>query len=166
MACQYASRGLGLRVIGIDAGSKRELSLECGAEIFIDHTEGKVAEEVKAATGGLGAHAVIVLTAANAAYASAMSLLRFAGTLVAIGIPEGKPEPIAGAFPQSMIGKETKIVGVAVGNRQDAIETLQFADRGLVKLHYRIAKMEELTQVFEEMHRGELKGRVVLDLTS
>lgn len=70
MACQIASRGMGLRVIGIDAGSKKELALESGAEHFIDFSTSKdVKEDVLKLTGGLGAHAVLVLTAANGAYA-------------------------------------------------------------------------------------------------
>lgn len=69
LATQIASRGMGMRVIGIDHPSKKDLAMECGAELFIDHTQGKAAEEVKTATGGLGAQAVLVLTAANAAYA-------------------------------------------------------------------------------------------------
>lgn len=54
MACQIAAKGMGIRVIGIDAGNKKDLAMECGAEVFIDHTQGKAEEEVKAATGGLG----------------------------------------------------------------------------------------------------------------
>jgi propanol-preferring alcohol dehydrogenase len=69
LAAQIASKAYGLRVIGIDAGSKKDLALECGAEVFIDHTQGKAQEEVMKATSGLGAQAVLVLTAANAAYA-------------------------------------------------------------------------------------------------
>lgn len=69
LATQIASRGMGMRVIGIDAGSKEDLVKECGAEVFIDHTKGNAEEEVKKATGGLGAQAVLVLTASNAAYA-------------------------------------------------------------------------------------------------
>ena len=62
---------MGLRVIGIDQGSKKDLVLESGAEHFIDHTATKdVAAEVTKLTGGIGAHAVLVLTAANGAYAS------------------------------------------------------------------------------------------------
>jgi len=34
-----------------------------------------------------------------------------------------------------------------------------------VKTHFRTVKMGELTKTFEEMDRGELKGRVVLDLS-
>nr|POE89288.1 alcohol dehydrogenase 2 [Quercus suber] len=69
LACQIASRGMGMRVIGIDAGSKKDLVLASGAEVFIDHTQGTAEDEVKKVTGGLGAKAVLVLTAANGAYA-------------------------------------------------------------------------------------------------
>lgn len=44
--------------------------MESGAEHFIDFTACEdVAQEVKDLTGGLGAHACVVLTAANGAYA-------------------------------------------------------------------------------------------------
>lgn len=73
-------------------------------------------------------------------------------------------KPIATAFPQIIIAKALKIVGVAVGNRQEAIETLDLAARGLIKTHFRTEKLENLTDVFEQMEKGELQGRVVLDL--
>ncbi|KAF2479096.1 chaperonin 10-like protein [Neohortaea acidophila] len=165
LATQIASRGMGLRVIGIDAGSKKEIALECGAEIFLDHAKDKVEEEVLKATGGLGVQAAIVLTAANAAYASAIGLLKFGGTLVCVGIPEGDLVPIATADPASLIVKALTIRGVAVGDRREAIETLEFAERGLVKTHFTTEKMDKLTEVFEKMDRGELQGRVVLDLS-
>lgn len=70
LACQMAARGMGMRIIGIDHPSKKDLILKSGAEHFIDHTTSKdVGADVKALTGGLGAEAVLVLTAANAAYA-------------------------------------------------------------------------------------------------
>lgn len=70
LAVQIASKGMGLRVIGIDQGNKKDIIMDSGAEHFIDHTASKsVQDEVNAVTGGLGAHAVLVLTAANGAYA-------------------------------------------------------------------------------------------------
>ncbi len=60
---------MGMRVIGVDAGNKEDISKECGAEVFFDHAKVNVEEEVKKVTGGLGAQAVLVLTSANAAYA-------------------------------------------------------------------------------------------------
>lgn len=95
-----------------------------------------------------------------------MNLLRFGGTLVCVGIPEGDLKPIAAAFPQILIAKAQKIVGVAVGDRRDAIETLDFAARGIVKTHFKSCKMDELTGVFEKMEKGELAGRMVLDLSA
>jgi len=164
IAVQIAARGMGMRVIGIDSGSKKDIVLDCGAEHFINHEDGKAEEEVLAKTAGLGVQAVLVLTAANAAYASAMGLLRYGGTLVVVGLPEGEMKPIATAFPSVMVAKALSIVGVAVGDRQDAVETLAMAERGVVRTHFRTAKMDELTGVFEEMHAQKLKGRVVLDL--
>lgn len=97
---------------------------------------------------------------------SAMGLLRFGGTLVCVGIPEGELTAIATAFPGVMIAKAQKIVGVAVGDRREAIETLEFAARGVVKTHFKTCKMDELTSVFEKMEKGELAGRMVLDLSA
>lgn len=172
LAVQLASRGMGYRVIGIDHGSKESLVKDSGAEHFVDLTKypsddegAAIGAHVKSLTEGLGAHAVVVCTAANAAYAQALELLRFNGYVVCVGIPEHEMRPIAGAKPGVMIGKHLNIVGSAVGNRVEAIEVLDFAARGLIKTHFRTEKMDALTSVFEEMNRGELKGRVVLDLS-
>ncbi|KAJ5491424.1 Alcohol dehydrogenase 2 [Penicillium diatomitis] len=172
IAVQLASRGMGQRVIGIDHGSKADLVKESGAEHFIDITQfpkddnGEALQKhVKSLTEGLGAHAAIVCTAANAAYAQALPLLRFGGTLVCVGIPEHEPQAIATAFPASFINQHYTVTGSAVGNRTDAIETMSFASRGIIKAHYRLEKMENLTSVFQEMAEGKLQGRVVLDLT-
>ena len=150
LACQIASRGMGLRVIGLDHGSKKDLATQSGAEHFFDvfaHDDASLAEEVKKVTGGLGAMAVIVCTASNKAYAQSLDLLRFGGTLVCVGMPEGKHVPIEKAYPAAMVFKELNIRASAVGNRRDAIECMDMAARGIVKTHYRLEKMENLTQV-------------------
>ena len=79
-----------MRVIGVDSASKRDLVLDSGAELFIDHLQGHEDELVKAATDGLGAQAVLVLTAANSAYASGMSMLRFGGEKVVMTVAARK----------------------------------------------------------------------------
>ncbi|KAF1951124.1 alcohol dehydrogenase-like protein [Byssothecium circinans] len=166
IAVQFAARAIGNRVIGIDHSSKKDIVLESGAEHFIpiDGTP-DIEAAVKALTNGLGAHAVLVIAGNNAAYASSVALLRFGGRVVCVGIPEGEPVPIKGAFPGLIAVKEVQIVGSAVGNRKEAIDTLDFAARGIVKTHYRVEKMEKLTEVFGEMERQGVKGRVVLDLS-
>ncbi|KAF2263448.1 GroES-like protein [Lojkania enalia] len=166
LAVQLSARGIGHRVIGVDHSSKKDIVLDSGAEHFIpvDGTE-DMAAAVKELTNGLGAHAVLVLTANNAAYATSLNLLRFGGRVVVVGIPEGKPVPIESAMPHVMVAKALTIVGIAVGTRKEAIETLDFAARGVVKTHYRVEKMDKLTEVFQEMDAGKMKGRVVLDLS-
>ena len=147
---QLASRGMALRVIGIDDGSKEQFVRDCGAEHFIDitkHDDKSIAEEVIQVAGGLGASAVIVCTGVNKAYAQALDFLRFGGTVVCVGVPEGEPQPIAKSDPPGIIFKQATITGVAVGNRRDAIECLDFAARGIIKTHIRVEKMENLTDV-------------------
>ncbi|CAI7671485.1 unnamed protein product [Penicillium palitans] len=172
LAVQLASRGMGLRVIGIDHGSKEGLVKESGAEHFVDITQfprddngAALRKHVHSLADGLGAHAAIVCTAVNAAYAQALPLLRFNGTLVCVGMPENDPQAIATAFPISMVGKQWTITGSAVGSRKEAIETMEFAARGVIKVHYRTEKMDALTGVFKEIEEGKLQGRVVLDLS-
>jgi propanol-preferring alcohol dehydrogenase len=166
LAVQFSAKGIGHRVIGIDHSSKKDLVLESGAEHFIpvDGTD-DMAEAVKSLTNGLGAHAVVVCTANNGAYGSSLELLRFHGRVVCVGIPEGDVVPMKSASPGLMVGKSLQVVGSAVGNRREAIETMEFAARGIVKTHFRTEKMDKLTSVFEEMEKGQLKGRVVLDLS-
>ncbi|KAL8895822.1 MAG: hypothetical protein Q9207_007996 [Kuettlingeria erythrocarpa] len=147
IAVQLASRGMAMRVIGIDHGSKEKFVRDCGAEHFIDvtkHGDKSTSEEVVKTAGGLGASAVIVY--------------------ISVGMPEGTPEPIADAFPAKLVFKGATIASVAVGTRLDAIEVLDFAARGVVKTVTRTARMEQLTNVFQEMKESKLSGRVVIDL--
>lgn len=166
LAVQYGARAIGHRVIGIDHSSKKDLIMESGAEHFIpvDGTE-SLAEAVKAVTGGHGAHAVVVCTAHQGAYDESVNLLRFGGRVVCVGIPEGDMKPIGSANPGVLVAKALEIVGSAVGTRKEAIEAVEFAARGIVKTHYRVEKMDKLTDVFKEMDAQKLKGRVVIDLS-
>ncbi len=93
-------------------------------------------------------------------------MLRFGGSLVCVGMPEGEPVPIANAFPTAMTVQQHKIVSSAVGNRREAIEVLEMAARGIVKFPVRTVGMGELQSVFEDLGRGNIIGRVVLDLSS
>ncbi|KAK0389344.1 hypothetical protein NLU13_2919 [Sarocladium strictum] len=150
LVTQIASRAFGQRVIGIDQASKESIVKESGAEFFLDVTKGggDMVAKVKELTG-LGAHTVIVCAASNAAFGQGLELLRPGGTLVGVGLPDGDP---------------LKLLGSVLGNRQDAIDVLDLAARGIVTLHYQVRGLGDLQQVFEEMDNGTIVGRVVLDL--
>jgi propanol-preferring alcohol dehydrogenase len=91
---QIASRIKGYRVIAIDSGDdKRQLSLDCGAEAFIDfRTEKDVAARVRELTGGEGAHATIVVPGTKAAFEMAPLVVRNMGVIVCVGLPRNDVE--------------------------------------------------------------------------
>lgn len=74
-------------------------------------------------------------------------------------------QPIANADPAKFIVQQLNVVGSAVGNRLEAIETMDMAARGIVKTHFKLEKMDKLNDVFLAMDAGKLQGRVVLDLS-
>jgi alcohol dehydrogenase, propanol-preferring len=102
------SRLIVIVAIVADTGEdKKKLSLDLGAESFIDFELTKdLVKDIKHRTGDEGAHAAVI-TAANvspssyimtillhyvvqpAAYAQAIDYLRCGGTLVAVGLPGG-----------------------------------------------------------------------------
>lgn len=47
------------------------------------------------------------------------------------------------------------IAAIAVGNRADAVEVLDFAARGIIKTQFRIEKMDRLTEVSENLRNLE-----------
>ncbi|PYH89734.1 NAD(P)-binding protein [Aspergillus ellipticus CBS 707.79] len=122
LALQIGSRGIGLRMIAIDYGDKKAFAEECGANTYIDVSqfgpdeESQLAAAIKQTTpDGLGAAAVIVYISGNDAYAAAVRYMRFGGTVVCVGVPEGRPVPIATADPATLISQELRIVGSCRG---------------------------------------------------
>jgi hypothetical protein len=87
--------------------------MSLGAEKWIDFNECKdIVAEVKAATGGLGAHAAVVTTAQSSGYEQAIDYLRAGGTLCAVGLP-GQAKLNASIF--FTVFKALNIVGSYVG---------------------------------------------------
>jgi propanol-preferring alcohol dehydrogenase len=160
LAVQYAN-AISLRVIAVDTGAdKKAVCLGYGAETFIDFEDsGDIIERIKAATGGLGPHAAIVASSSGSAYNQALEYLRPHGTLVAVGLP---PDTYIKANVFWTVFKALRIVGSYVGNRQDAIEALDFAARGKVKARIAIEPLANLESVYQRMEKGQFVGRVVL----
>ncbi|KGO55440.1 Alcohol dehydrogenase, C-terminal [Penicillium expansum] len=152
VAVQLGSRGLGFRIIAIDRSSKKELVLKSGAEHFVDMDEFSDDES-------------LVDHFAPPTYETELLMLRPNGALVCVGVPEGEMQAIASAKPAVIIFKQLKIIGSAVGTREEAMKTLDFAARGIIDPHVTVAKMEDLTDIFHKMHGGGLKGLIVIDMS-
>jgi propanol-preferring alcohol dehydrogenase len=146
LAIQIA-RAKGARVAAVDvAENKLELARTAGAEW---------AGVAKPPRG----HVVIVTSASAQAYEAAFASVRKGGTLVVVGMP-ADPIPLS-AF--AMVSGELRVIGSAVGTREDLRETLSLAASGIIRSHSSVAPLEQAGQVLQQLARGEVTGRVVLD---
>ena len=143
LGVQYA-KAMGFRVVAIDVGdAKREYSLQVGADAFFDGRDLDVAA-VKELTGG-GAAAVIVTANSIPAYQAALDLVAPYGSYVCVGLtPPGQQ---VGFDPITLISKNIKLMGSAVGTRKDIWEAIEFVARGQVKPKVEMAVLEDLPEI-------------------
>jgi alcohol dehydrogenase, propanol-preferring len=157
LAVQIA-RAMGAEVLALDIGEdKLALARQLGAVQAFDAAN---PESLKAIRRLGGVHVAIVTSAARAAYDAALKCLRPTGTLSVVGLPH---EPLQ-VPALALVGGETRIVGSAVGTREDIREVLALAAKGQVKCHIHTRPLAQANAVLDEMRRGAIQGRIVLDL--
>lgn len=159
VAVQYA-KAMGLHVAAIDvADDKLALAKQLGADVTANaKTEDAVAKVVKE-TGG-GAHGVLVTAVSNAAFGQAIAMTRRRGTVSLVGLPPGDfPTPIF-----DVVLKRITVRGSIVGTRKDLAEAIAFAAEGKVKSTVTTRKLEDINAIFDDMNKGAIEGRVVLDM--
>jgi len=161
LAVQYAV-AMGLNVIAVDTGEdKRNLSLKLGAQHFIDFKVDTPEAQINSLLD-TGVHASICTAVSKAGFESAYASVRRGGTLVLVGLPpEDMPLPI---FDTVING--ISLVGSIVGTRRDLVECLDFAAQGKIKTEIEVRKLEEINQIFDELEKGDVTGRVVMDFES
>ena len=159
MAVQYA-RAMGLNVAAVDIDeAKLDLARRLGAAVTVNATEPDPAGTIKRETGG-GAQGVLVTAVSPKAFEQALGMAGRGATVVLVGLPPGDfPLPIFDV----VLGGIT-VRGSIVGTRLDLQESLDFARDGKVKATVGTVRLEDINAVFDEMRRGEIEGRIVLDL--
>lgn len=162
LAVQYA-RANGASVIAVDTGDdKREYLQSVGAKEFVDFKlVPNTIEEVRRITNG-GAQAVIVAAGNAKAFAHAAEMLRIGGTLSCIGIPPGRPfieTPVA-----SIVIRGLKITGNLIGSLKECMEAVDLTRRGVVIPKVQVRPFKDLPQVYEQLERGDVPGRIVLQV--
>jgi propanol-preferring alcohol dehydrogenase len=161
IAVQYA-RAMGLRVAAIDiASDKLALAQSLGAEIMVNAKDEDPISAIQSRIGG--AHGAIVTAVATKAFEQAILMLRPAGTVAYIGLPGGKSDEIRTSIA-AITNWELSIRGSNVGTRYDLREAVSFATNGQVRATIRTAPLSAINAVLDEMKRGGIVGRVVLDL--
>jgi propanol-preferring alcohol dehydrogenase len=156
LAVQLA-RALGAEVFALDvSAAKLDFARELGAQHALDAAD---PESVKQLRRRGGMHAAVVTSAAVAAYAAGLKVLRPNGTLCVVGLPA---EPLQ--FPAlALVSSEAHIVGTAVGTRADLRAVLDLAARGLVRCRVQVNALAQVNEVLDAMRRGAIQGRAVLD---
>lgn len=159
LAVQYAV-AMGRRVAAVDVDeSKLALATKHGAEVVVNASlEDDPAARLQERTGGV--HGALVTAVNGTAFPQAVRALRRGGTVALVGLPpEQFPLDI---FTTVLFGLTVR--GSIVGTRKDMAEALDFFARGLVSPTYTTRPLAEINTIFAEMQRGEIDGRVVMDM--
>jgi alcohol dehydrogenase, propanol-preferring len=161
VAIQYA-KAMGMHVAAIDVSDdKLQLARRLGAEITVNVTKQDPGAFIKKETYG-GVHGALVTAVSTSAFRQSLSTLRKKGTLALTGLPPGSFDlPIF----ETVLNRYT-IRGSIVGTRKDLQEALEFAVEGKVKATVHKAKLEDINKVFETMKKGEIEGRMVLEIAN
>ncbi|RVX75024.1 hypothetical protein B0A52_01301 [Exophiala mesophila] len=161
LGVQFAAK-MGIRIIGIDSGDKKDFCLSLGVDHFIDF---QVCQDIPAEVAqvtGRGAKGVLVPVGTPSSYQQATRMLCPGGTLVCIGLPPGSftlplqlIEIISGGYT---------VTGVNASSLRHIQETLDFAAQHRVWSRTQVLPLEAVGQAFKSLKDGKAKGRVVLDL--
>ncbi|WP_374379852.1 zinc-dependent alcohol dehydrogenase [Dongia sp.] len=161
IAVQYAV-AMGMRVVAVDVDDvKLKLAKKLGAEIVINAKKVDPVAEVQAKIGG--SHGAVVTAVATAAFEQAIGMLRPAGTVAYIGLPGGKADQVRASIA-AISAWELTITGSNVGTRLDLNEAVAFALNGLVKAKIQKAPLGQIGKIFNDMRKGKIVGRMVLDI--
>ncbi|MGF7080238.1 alcohol dehydrogenase AdhP [Mucilaginibacter sp. UYCu711] len=158
LAVQYA-KAMGLHIAAIDVSDdKLNLAKSLGAELVVNAREQDPGEFLKKETGGM--HGVLVTAPSPIAFKQGLSVLRRKGTIALNGLPKGSFDlPIF----ETVLNRFT-VRGSIVGTRKDMQEAIEFAVEGKVKATVHPTKLENINEVFDQMKKGEIEGRVVLEI--
>lgn len=158
LAVQYA-KAMGMNVAAIDvADDKLELAKKLGADIVVNAKNEDPGAYLQKEAGGM--HGVLVTAVSNTAFRQGLSALRRKGTLALNGLPPGSFDlPIF-----ETVLKRITVRGSIVGTRKDLQEAIDFAVAGKVKATVHAAKLEDINEVFDDMKKGKIEGRMVMQI--
>lgn len=160
LAVQYA-KAMGMHVAAVDiADDKLALAKQLGAELTVNALNENPGVILKKATGGM--HGVLVTAVSPIAFEQGIGMLRRKGTIALNGLPKGSFDlPIF----ETVLNRYT-VRGSIVGTRKDMQEAIAFAVEGKVKADIHIAKLDDINKIFDDMRKGDITGRVVLQIAS
>ena len=137
---------------------KLTLAKKLGADLTVNALHDDPGKYLKEKTGGM--HGVLVTAVSPIAFKQALTALRRKGTISLNGLPPGSFDlPIF----ETVLNRYT-VRGSIVGTRKDMQEAIGFAVEGKVKATVHAAKLEDINDILAQMKKGEIEGRIVLQI--
>lgn len=144
-------------VVALDVGEdKLALAKDVGAHhAFLSDTS--AVEEVRALTGGNGAHAVFDFVGIQPTMDLGQAMIRVGGDQVLVGVGSG-------SLPVGMLDKpyEASVRSPYWGYRSELFEVLELARAGAVHVATEVFSLDDAPLAYEKLHAGELRGRAVI----
>ena len=161
LAIQYAKKVFNARVVAVDINQdKLDLAKESGADLVVNGKEVEdVAGYIQEKTGGT--HSAVVTAVSKVAFNQAIDSVRAGGTVVAVGLPS---EYMDLSIVKTVLDG-IRVVGSLVGTRKDLEEAFDFGAQGLVVPVVETVPVDTAVEVFDQMEKGEIQRRKVLDFT-
>ena len=139
---------------------KLALAKESGADLVVNGKEVEdVAGYIQEKTDGT--HSAVVTAVSKVAFNQAIDSVRAGGTVVAVGLPS---EYMELSIVKTVLDG-IRVVGSLVGTRKDLEEAFDFGAQGLVVPVVATVPVDTAVEVFDQMEKGEIQGRKVLDFT-
>jgi propanol-preferring alcohol dehydrogenase len=157
LAVQIVKATTAARVIAVDTRKEAlALAASCGADITVLSGPGAVAE-IRAASGRRGADVVLDFVGSDATMALGAGVARPLGDLTIVGIA-------GGTLPVSFLSVpyEVSIQTTYWGFRDELVEILDLAARGLVKPMVTTYGFDAAMDAYRAMEAGEFEGRLVV----
>ena len=155
LAIQYAKKVFNTRVVAVDINQdKLYLAKESGADLVVNGKEVEdVAGYIQEKTGGT--HSAVVTAVSKVAFNQAVDRVR------AVGLPS---EYMDLSIVKTVLDG-IHVVGSLVGTRKDLEEAFDFGAQGLVVPVVETVPVDTTVKVFDQMEKGKIQGRKVLDFT-
>lgn len=161
LAVQYAKKVFGMHVIVVDINQEKlELAKKVGADVVINWTKEDPTKVIEETIPG-GAHSAIVTAVSKLAFDHSINVVRAGSKVIAVALPTEVMElPIIKTVIDGI-----EVIGSLVGTRKDLEEAFQFGAEGLVVPIVQTRSIEEAPQIFDEMAKGTIQGRMVIDMS-
>jgi len=148
------------KVIAVDTmASKFETCLKAGADATIDASDGKVAEQLREATGGKGADVIFDFVCSKQSIEDSVAGLNKGGRLVLLA---GNGRRFDADAP-SIMRKEIEVMGSRYATKQEVIESLELVARGdLWPMVTEKVPFTEAEAIHQRLEAAAVTGRAAL----